>query len=91
MVKKIKVIFSFLLIKIILNMGLVGTSAPKFSANAIINGGESVSGFSLDQYHEKNYVILFFYPKDFTFVCPSELHAFQEKLDEFKKYVFNSN
>ena len=66
-------------------MGLVGTSAPKFSANAIINGGESVSGFSLDQYHEKNYVILFFYPKDFTFVCPSELHAFQEKLDEFKK------
>lgn len=66
-------------------MGLVGTSAPKFSADAIVNGGESVSGFSLDQYNDKNYVILFFYPKDFTFVCPSELHAFQEKLPEFKK------
>ena len=77
--------FRFVLIKIILNMGLVGTSAPKFSANAILNGGESVNGFSLDQYIDKNYVILFFYPKDFTFVCPSELHAFQEKLNEFKK------
>ena len=77
--------FRLVLIKIISNMGLVGTSAPKFSANAIINGGESVSGFSLVQYRDKKYVILFFYPKDFTFVCPSELHAFQEKLDEFKK------
>ena len=66
-------------------MGLVGTKAPKFSANAVVNGGDTVSEFSLEQFIDKNYVILFFYPKDFTFVCPSELHAFQEKLDEFKK------
>ena len=66
-------------------MGLVGTKAPKFSTNAVVNGGDTISDFSLDQFIDKKYVILFFYPKDFTFVCPSELHAFQEKLDEFKK------
>ena len=68
-------------------MGLVGTKAPKFSANAVVNGGDTVSEFSLEQFIDKNYVILFFYPKDFTFVCPSELHAFQEKLDEFKNRI----
>jgi len=66
-------------------MGLVGGLAPKFKANAIINGGESIQDFSLDQFLGKKYVILFFYPKDFTFVCPSELHAFQNKLNEFQK------
>ena len=66
-------------------MGLVGGLAPKFKANAIINGEESIQDFSLDQFIGKKYVILFFYPKDFTFVCPSELHAFQNKLNEFKK------
>ncbi len=66
-------------------MGLVGGLAPKFKADAIINGGDSMQDFSLDQFIGKKYVILFFYPKDFTFVCPSELHAFQDKLDEFKK------
>ena len=66
-------------------MGLVGGSAPNFSADAIINGGESVKDFSLDQFLGKKYVILFFYPKDFTFVCPSELHAFQHKLADFQQ------
>ena len=66
-------------------MGLVGGLAPSFKANAIINGGESVRDFSLDQFLNKKYVILFFYPKDFTFVCPSELHAFQTNLAEFEK------
>ena len=66
-------------------MGLVGGLAPSFKANAIINGGESVKDFSLDQFLNKKYVILFFYPKDFTFVCPSELHAFQTNLAEFEK------
>ena len=66
-------------------MGLVGGMAPNFKASAIINGGESVSDFSLDQFLGKKYVILFFYPKDFTFVCPSELHAFQHKISEFEK------
>jgi peroxiredoxin (alkyl hydroperoxide reductase subunit C) len=62
---------------------LVGKKAPAFNAKAVINGMEIVDNFSLEQYAGK-YVILFFYPKDFTFVCPTELHAFQEKLDEFK-------
>jgi peroxiredoxin (alkyl hydroperoxide reductase subunit C) len=64
---------------------LVGKSAPSFSTAAVLNGGEIVQGFSLDQFRGKNYVVLFFYPKDFTFVCPTELHAFQEKLAEFEK------
>ena len=63
---------------------LVGRKAPNFSANAVIKGNQIVEGFSLDQFIGKNHVILFFYPKDFTFVCPTELHAFQAKLDAFK-------
>jgi len=62
---------------------LVGKKAPGFSAQAVINGGEIVNNFTLEQFKGK-YVILFFYPKDFTFVCPTELFAFQEKLEEFK-------
>lgn len=62
---------------------LVGKQAPDFSASAVINGEEIVEGFTLSQFHGKH-VVLFFYPKDFTFVCPTELHAFQAKLDEFK-------
>ena len=65
-------------------MVLVGKKAPSFNAEAVINGGEIVNDFSLDQYVGKNPVVLFFYPKDFTFVCPSELHAFQAKLGEFE-------
>jgi len=63
---------------------LVGKKAPSFNASAVINGGEIVENFSLDQYIGKNPVVFFFYPKDFTFVCPSELHAFQSKLAEFE-------
>jgi len=64
---------------------LVGKKAPHFSAAAVINGEEIVENFSLDQYLGKNHVVLFFYPKDFTFVCPTELHAFQSQLEEFEK------
>lgn len=64
---------------------LVGKKAPSFSAGAVVNGMEIVQNFSLDQYVGKNHVLFFFYPKDFTFVCPTELHAFQAKLDEFEK------
>ena len=66
-------------------MALVGKKAPHFTAGAVINGEEIVENFSLDQYIGKKHVILFFYPKDFTFVCPTEIHAFQEKLAEFEK------
>jgi len=62
---------------------LVGEQAPHFSAKAIVNG-KIVEGFSLQDYLGK-YVVFFFYPLDFTFVCPTELHAFQEKLEEFQK------
>lgn len=64
---------------------LVGKKAPSFVAQAVVNGEEIVEGFSLDQYLGKKYVVFFFYPKDFTFVCPTELWAFQEKLAEFEK------
>lgn len=62
---------------------LVGQQAPNFTASAVVNGGEIVSDFSLEQFRGK-YVVLFFYPKDFTFVCPTELHAFQAKLADFE-------
>ena len=64
---------------------LVGKKAPEFKAKAVINGGEIVDGFSLSQYIGKQHVVFFFYPKDFTFVCPTELHAFQEALGEFEQ------
>jgi peroxiredoxin 2/4 len=66
-------------------MPLVGKKAPVFKAQAVVNGGEIVADFSLEQYIGKKHVIFFFYPKDFTFVCPTELHAFQEKIAEFEK------
>ncbi len=62
---------------------LIGKKAPEFSATAIVNGNE-VKNFSLKQYIGKKNVILFFYPKDFTFVCPTELHSFQDKLSDFE-------
>lgn len=64
---------------------LVGKKAPEFKAKAVINGGEIVNDFSLSQFIGKQHVVFFFYPKDFTFVCPTELHAFQEALPEFEK------
>ncbi len=63
---------------------IVGKKAPSFSAPAVVNGEEIIDNFSLDQYVGKNHVLFFFYPKDFTFVCPTELHAFQEALPEFE-------
>jgi len=61
---------------------LVGKKAPEFKADVVVNG--EFKEVSLAEYRGK-YVLLFFYPLDFTFVCPTELHAFQEKLGEFKK------
>lgn len=62
---------------------LVGRQAPNFKADAVVNG--DFKEISLSDYKNKKYVVLFFYPLDFTFVCPTELHAFQEKVDEFQK------
>ena len=64
---------------------LVGKKAPEFVSAAVFNGGEIVSDFSLNQYIGKKEVVFFFYPLDFTFVCPTEILAFQEKMEEFDK------
>lgn len=64
-------------------MSLIGKKAPSFKAQAVI-GEKIVNSFSLENYLGK-YVIFFFYPLDFTFVCPTELHAFEEKKEEFSK------
>ncbi len=65
-------------------MSLVGKKAPDFKAVAVVNGGEFQEDFSLEQYKGKK-VIFFFYPLDFTFVCPTEIIAFQEQIAEFEK------
>jgi peroxiredoxin 2/4 len=64
---------------------LIGKKAPAFSAAAVVKGNQIVEGFSLEQFVGKQEVVFFFYPLDFTFVCPTELLAFQEKLAEFEK------
>ncbi|MBD3418880.1 MAG: redoxin domain-containing protein [Chitinivibrionales bacterium] len=62
---------------------LVGKEAPDFSASVVYKN-EIKDDFKLSDFKGK-YIVLFFYPLDFTFVCPTELHAFNEKLDEFKE------
>jgi Peroxiredoxin len=62
---------------------LVGKKAPVFNSKAVVNGGEIVDSFSLEQYIGEKYVVFFFYPADFTFVCPTELIAFEDKAAEF--------
>jgi peroxiredoxin (alkyl hydroperoxide reductase subunit C) len=63
---------------------LVGKKAPLFNTKAVINGNEIVEDFSLNDYIGDKYVLFFFYPADFTFVCPTELIAFQNKIAEFE-------
>ena len=65
-------------------MVLVNKPAPDFNAKAVTKKS-IVENFRLSDFKGKKYVVLFFYPLDFTFVCPTELHAFQEKLEEFTK------
>ncbi|MDP2752075.1 MAG: peroxiredoxin, partial [Rhodocyclaceae bacterium] len=62
---------------------LVAKPAPDFAADAVF-GNNEMKPLKLSDYKGK-YVVLFFYPLDFTFVCPSELIAFDHRLDEFKK------
>ena len=64
---------------------LIGKKAPSFQANAVLNGNQITEGFSLEQFVGEKEVVFFFYPLDFTFVCPTELIAFQDKLEEFEK------
>jgi len=61
---------------------LVGKKAPNFCADAVANG-ELIEGLELFDFEGK-YVVLLFYPLDFTFVCPTEIYAFQDKKEEFE-------
>ena len=63
-------------------MVLVNKLAPDFTAKAVVQK-TIIENFRLSDFRGKKYVVLFFYPLDFTFVCPTELHAFQEKSAEF--------
>ncbi|NOR49926.1 MAG: redoxin domain-containing protein [Desulfuromonadales bacterium] len=62
---------------------LVGKQAPEFTATAVLADGSMKDDFSLSDYKGK-YVVLFFYPLDFTFVCPTELIAFSKRIKEFE-------
>lgn len=64
---------------------LVGKKAPLFKASAVVNGGDFVENFSLDQYLGKKHVLFYFYPLDFTFVCPTEIIAFERRIKEFEE------
>ncbi|WP_417763106.1 peroxiredoxin [Shewanella sp.] len=64
---------------------LVGRPAPDFTAAAVLGSGEIVDSFNLTAAIKGKPAVVFFYPLDFTFVCPSELIAFDHRLEEFKK------
>ena len=64
---------------------LVGREAPDFTAPAVLGSGEIVDSYNFKEAVKGKYAVVFFYPLDFTFVCPSELIAFDHRLDEFKK------
>lgn len=64
---------------------LVGKSAPDFTAPAVLGNGEIVDEFNFAQTTKGKKAVVFFYPLDFTFVCPSELLAFNSRMDAFKK------
>ncbi|MDD5580402.1 MAG: peroxiredoxin C [Methylobacter sp.] len=63
---------------------LVGKQAPDFTVPAVLGDGQIVDSFSFSEATNGKYAILFFYPLDFTFVCPSELIALDHRIDEFK-------
>jgi peroxiredoxin (alkyl hydroperoxide reductase subunit C) len=64
---------------------LVGRKAPDFTVPAVSGSGEIVDKFNLHQTLKDKYGLVFFYPLDFTFVCPSELIALDHRIDDFKK------
>lgn len=64
---------------------LVGKPAPDFTAAAVLGSGEVVNSFTLSEAIKGKKAVIFFYPLDFTFVCPSELIAFDHRYEEFTK------
>ncbi|MFT7053259.1 MAG: peroxiredoxin (alkyl hydroperoxide reductase subunit C) [Psychromonas sp.] len=65
-------------------MVLVGKQAPDFTAAAVLGNGEIVDSFNLKDFSAGKETVIFFYPLDFTFVCPSELIAFDKRFGEFQ-------
>ncbi len=63
---------------------LIGKVAPDFTSAAVLGNGEIVNNFNLHQTIKNKTAVIFFYPLDFTFVCPSELIAFNNRFEEFK-------
>lgn len=68
---------------------LVTKKAPDFTATAVLANGQIVDGFNLMENLGKKGAVLFFYPLDFTFVCPSEIIAFSHRIDEFESRGIN--
>lgn len=66
-------------------MILVTRQAPDFTSSAVLGNGEIVNNFNFKKHVNGKAAVLFFYPLDFTFVCPSELIAFDHRYEEFKK------
>ena len=64
---------------------LVGRKAPNFTAPAVLADGTIDEHFHFEDAIQGKYAVLFFWPLDFTFVCPSELIAFDHRIEEFKK------
>jgi len=64
------------------NMVKVSAAAPTFDCQAVVNG--SITDLTWDQLHGGKWLVLFFYPLDFTFVCPTEITAFSDAMDRFK-------
>ena len=66
-------------------MLLLTRQAPDFTSSAVLGNGEIVNNFNFKKHVNGKAAVLFFYPLDFTFVCPSELIAFDHRYEEFKK------
>jgi peroxiredoxin (alkyl hydroperoxide reductase subunit C) len=64
---------------------LIGQKAPDFSAVTVMADGTINEGFNLTDYLDGDYGLIFFYPLDFTFVCPSEIIAFSNRVSQFEK------
>ena len=64
---------------------LVGRKAPDFTASAVLEDGKITNQFQLSEAIKGKHAIVFFYPLDFTFVCPSELIALDHRIEEFKQ------
>jgi len=68
---------------------LVTNKAPDFTATAVLEDGSIVEDFNLYKNFGENGTVVFFYPLDFTFVCPSEIIAFSHRIEEFKSRGIN--